>query len=245
VEARVRRAGWLLLATTILLAACGDAGLLDGLGDRSREIVYSDTTTTTTIVVDDGESAPQGAVRAADVSWYNDQLGEAAPVPIPSVVIADVWGRGDRVNRYIQASRAEIATALPTVEFPSLVPDEVGWVTSQLVFDTASATLDAGTSAAFGLWKVEPYSFEEGDVAVLRVGEASGPDRESAGEIHYEIVPDGLSLSWVRGSYRYELFCRTSLAEEMCQQMAETAMPLSDQLPPPRAEDAPADASGG
>jgi len=241
----VRRAAWVLLATSLLLAACGDQGLLDGLGDRSREIVYGDTTTTTTIVVDNGESAPLGAIRATDVTWYNDELGEATPVPIPSVVIADVWSRGDRTNRYIQASRAEIAAAVPTVEFPSLVPDDVGWVTSQLVFDMASATLDAGTSVAFGLWKVEPYSIEDGDVAVLRVGLASSSDRESAGEIRNEIVPDGLSLSWVRGSYRYELFCRTSVAEEMCQQMAETAAPLAGQLPPPPATDAAADASDG
>jgi hypothetical protein len=244
VEERVKRAAGVLLVTALFLAACGDQGLLDGLGDRSREIVYGDTTTTTTIVVDDGESAPLGAIKATDVTWYNDGLGEAAPVPIPSVVIADVWARGDRVNRYIQASRAEIAAALPELEFPALVPDDVGWVTSQLVFDTASATLDAGTSAAFGLWADEPYSVEQGDVAVLRVGVATPSDRENAGEVRHEVVPDGNSLIWVRGSYRYELFCRTSMAEELCKEMADAAAPLADQLPALPAADATADASG-
>jgi len=239
----VKRAGWLLL-TTILLSGCGESGLLDGLGDRSREIVYGDTTTTTTIVVDDGETAPQGAVLAVDVDWYNDGVGEATVVPIPAVVIADVWDRNDGVNRFIQASRAEIAAALPGVEFPSLIPDEVGWVTSQLVFDTASATLDAGTSAAFGLWKSEPYTAEDGDAAVFRVGAASISEQQQAGDIRFEVVPDGLSLIWVRGTYRYELFCRGSVGEAMCEQMAQSAAPLSGQLAePPAAEDS-AEAGG-
>ena len=43
----------------------------------------------------------------------------------------------------IDGDDREIAAVLPGIQFPELLPDEVGWVTSQLVFDVASATLGA------------------------------------------------------------------------------------------------------
>ena len=90
------------------------------------------------------------------------------------------------------------------------------------------ATLDAGTSAAFGLWEAEPYTSEEDRVGVLRVGEERGD--VSLGEMQTEVVTSGLSLIWTDGRYRYELFCRASLGEEPCRDMAASAAPLRDLL---------------
>ena len=145
-----------------------------------------------------------------------------------------VWLRRDGEGRFIQASRLEIASALPEIRFPGLIPDDVGWITSQLVFDvSAHASLDGGTSAAFGLWAVEPYTVSEGRVAVLRIGRATDDQQAEPFEIVADVVDEGLSLNWVTGIYRYELFCRTILPEDVCWQMAETNRLLSSQLEEP------------
>ena len=165
----------LLAALCLLVAACGDEGLLSGLGDRSAQVVHGDTSTTTSTVDPIRADTPLGSIRAFDVIWYNDGLaGEASGTT--SEVIAKVWLRGDGVTSVIQASRSEIATALPGIQFPELLPDAVGWVTSQLVYDVASGTLGPDTSAQFGLWTVEPYTAEGGRSAVMWVRPATGTD---------------------------------------------------------------------
>lgn len=203
--------------------------MLDGLGSRSQDAVLLPLETTTTVVVDVEGGVDVTAVAAADVDWYNDAIPRQFEGE-PSLVINRVWQRKDGESRFIQASRLEIAAALPGVRFPGLIPGEIGWVTSQLVYDVSSATLDRDTSAAFGLWAVEPYTVTDGRLAVLRVGEATEAEQTGAFEIIPDVVDDGLSLNWVTGPYRYELFCRTSMGEELCWQMAETNKLLSAQL---------------
>jgi hypothetical protein len=219
----VNRIAFLLVVFGLLTAACGDEGLLDGLGDRTRDAVVGTTTTTEEPVDPSGSGPGSGLELATAVTWYNDGI-DGEVIGLPAYTIGEVWERGHDSGRFVQSSRAEIATALPGIRFPGQIPGEVDWVTSQLVFLEDVATLDAGTSAAFGLWEVEPYSTEQGRVGVLRVGNDRadiGPD-----EIAVEVVTAGLSLIWADGTYRYELFCRASVPEAICRRMVESAVPL-------------------
>ncbi len=218
-----------LVLSAALLASCGEEGLLDGLGSRSQDAVIEESSTTTTVVVDTDDGDEITVISAADAAWFNDAI-ERQFEGEPSYVIQQVWARRDGENRFIQASRLEISSALPDIRFPAFLPEEVGWITSQLVYDISAATLDGDTAAAFGLWAVEPYTVTEGRVAVLRVGLSTEDQQAAAFEILADPVDDGLSLSWVTGAYRYELFCIASLAEELCWQMAETNRLLASQL---------------
>lgn len=200
----------LLLVAVLAVSACGENGLLDGVGARTQEAVLGTSTTTTVVLVEEGGPASQGTVGSNSVLWLNDRI-EGEVSGSPTEVIARVFNRGNG-NRFVQASRVEIALALSSIEFPLVVPREVRWVTSQLVYDVASGTIDTGTSAAFGLWEVEPYTVDEGRVGVLRVG-AAPP--QILDEIRVEVVADGLSLTWDHLGYRYELFCRESLPQSL------------------------------
>ncbi len=216
-----------LCAFVVLAAACGDGGLLDGVGTRSQDAVLGDLSTTSTIPIRVDEQRTLGVVISADLTWWNDGIeGEAAGEK--NYVVAKVWERNPH-QRSHQASRREILQVLPNVAFPGVVPEDVRFVTSQLNFDTASATIDVESSAAFGLWPVEPYSIQDASLAVLRVGEA-GEFRIDG--IVADIVDAGLSLSWTAGLYRYELFCRTGVNDELCWQMAESTISLASQIPP-------------
>ena len=220
-----------IIASSLLIAACGGDGLLDGLGDRSVQAVHGETSSTTSTTEAEREGTPIGSVKSSDLVWYNDGLPGASTSTETAVVISAVWRRGDGVTSVIQASRNEIATALPGILFPELSPDSVGWVTSQLVYDVASGTLDANTSAQFGLWHLEPYSTDGGRTALLRVRPATATD--PVGSISAETTSSGLDLSWVAESYRYVISCPEELAEASCWQMAESAMPLRLLLPEP------------
>ncbi len=217
-----------IAAAILLLTACGDEGLLDGLGDRSVIAVHGETSTTSTTIEVIRAETPVGAIRASDVVWYNDGL-EGEGVGVPNVVISTVWNRGDGATSVIQATRAEIATSLPGIQFPELLPETVGWITSQLVFDAASGTLGANTSAQFGLWHTEPYSADGGRTAVLRVRPATGSDL--IGSISAEETTSGLDLSWVAESFHYLVSCPIDLQDEACWAMAESPMPLGLLLP--------------
>ncbi len=222
----IRRAVVLISIFAVLATACGDAGLLDGVGKRSQEAVLGDVSTSSTIPSISTPEETLGVVLSRDLIWYNDGIeGEASGEK--NYIVAKVWERASQ-QRFHQASRREIVQALPNLSFPGLVPEEVRFVTSQLVYDTASALLDAEFSAAFGLWPVEPYTVQDANVAVLRVGEA-GEFRIDG--IVSDVVNDGLSLSWTAGDYRYELFCRTGLVDELCWQMAESSTSLTAMLP--------------
>lgn len=210
----------------MLATSCGDTGLLDGVGQRSQEAVLGAVSTSSTIPVVTSPEEKLGVVFATDLVWWNDNIeGEATGEK--NYIVAKVWGRNPQ-QRFHQASRREIVQALPNISFPGVVPEDVRYVTSQLVYDTASALLDAEFSAAFGLWPVEPYTVQDASIAVLRVG-AAGEFRIDG--IVADVVNDGLSLSWTAGDYRYELFCRTGVIDEQCWQMAESTISLATQLP--------------
>ena len=214
-------------ALAVLAGACGDGGLLDGVGTRSQDAVLGDLATTSTIPIRVAEEKTLGVVLSADLNWWNDGIeGEATGEP--NYVVAKVWERAPHTRSH-QASRSEILQVLPNIGFPGVVPEDVRFVTSQLNFDTASATIDVQSSAAFGLWPVEPYSVQDASIAVLRVGEA-GEFRIDG--IVADVVDDGVSLSWTAGLYRYELFCRTGVNDELCWQMAESTVSLASQIAP-------------
>ncbi len=217
----MKRSMLVLMVAALLAAACGENGLLDGVGVRTQDAVVGTTTTTVFVLVDEVDVAPQGTVAANSVLWLNDGL-EGEVTGSQTEVISRVFNRG-KGNRFVQSSRIEMELVLPGIEFPRVVPRGVTWITSQLVYDVASGTIDTGTSAAFGLWEVEPYTIDEGRVGVLRVGIAP---EEKLAEIRAEVVVDGLSLTWDDLDYRYELFCRESLPEDLCWKMAESSTPL-------------------
>lgn len=220
----------IVLALAVIAAACGEAGPLERVGEASSGWVTAvtvSTTTTPSVVIKVGN---EGLIGAGDVLWANDDIGPASPSSDPRFAIATVWDR-ENGSRFVQSSRAEIAAALPTVRFPEAVPEDVRWVTSQLVFDPATGLLDVDTAAAFGLWTVEPYTVESGRLVVLRVG--SAPDGVSAAKS--DVVPiilsDGLSLGWTEAGLRYELFCRVTIPEPVCNAIVDSFVPLNGLLP--------------
>lgn len=215
----VWRCGVAVLTVGVVLAAsgCGSAGPLDGVGSLSDEWVHRGSTTTVPIDIRPSESGGDGLVATIDLLWLNDDI-ELPENPTADGVVGAVWERWAG-SRFIQSSRAEIAVALPTLMFPEFVPDDVRWVTSQLVYDGQTGTLDLDTSAAFGFWRVEPYSVNEGRVAVLRVGAAPSGAIEGRSAVVPIVVPDGISLGWTDGDLRYELFCRAPVSEELCREI--------------------------
>lgn len=226
IEGRTAAAAAMLAVCGVLVAACGSGGPLDGLGDASSGFVRGDPATTTTLAA---VSSDLGALVATDqVLWWNDELDDQA-TGSADAVIARVWDRRAG-SRFVQASRAEIAAALPTVRFPEAVPADTRWITSQLVYDLDTGTLDRDTSAAFGLWRVEPYTVAEGSVMVLRVGAAPDDTPSSRSDVTPILVPEGLSLVWTEAGLRYELFCRSTLTEDVCFEVADSSSPLGSQL---------------
>ncbi len=217
------------LLSSLALVGCGEAGLLDGIGDATRQYVEGDATTTTTIVAVAAGTGDEGLIGATDVSWFNDDLANQMS-GTPEEVVNGVWQR-ELNSRFVQSSRSEIALALPSVMFPDLVPETVRWITSQLVFDEATGALDADTTAAFGLWISDPYQSDAARLGVLRVGEAAADLLAARSEIVPIIVPDGISLGWTEAGHRYELFCRSDISEELCFDVAHSAAPLAGLLP--------------
>jgi hypothetical protein len=220
----VIRRNALILVLALVSGACGN--LLEGVGDLSEGIVNSDRSTTTTTLPGalDLRLEPITSAR-----WVNDELGATtAGLTFDDLLLA-VWLRGDQVNEFVQASRREVSEALPGVEFPQLAPQGVTHVTSQLVYDVATATLGVGTAAAFGLWVGEPYTAprSESQLAVLRVGVKMIDDGSPDNEILSFSVADGRELSWVDGDYVYQLYCRTGVSIESCEAMASSTVPLS------------------
>ena len=219
------------MALGILLAVasagCGEAGLLDGVGDRTREVVQGETTTTS-LVVAVAAGVDEALVPSVDVLWFNDDI--VPQFTGPSVdVISSVWSR-QRSSRFVQASRAEIASALGSLAFPEQVPAQVRWVTSQLVYNENTGELSADTSAAFGLWTDEPYQSDTSRLGVLRVGRAPLEAPAVRSRIASIEVHDGVSLSWTESGHRYELFCQSQVSEALCFEVALSTVPLLDLL---------------
>lgn len=213
-----------VLALALSLTACGE--VLQGVGDLSHEIVHGDETVTTTTQPGRLDLHLEPITHAV---WINDEIGTATAGLQAADVLLAVWLRGDQANQSVQASRREIADVLPGLEFPQLAPEAVTHVSSQLLFDVATASLGVGNAAAFGLWVGEPYTAarSEAQLAVLRVGLKTFDDGTPDNQVLSFAVTDGLELSWLDGDYVYQLFCRTGVSSESCAAMAASTIPLS------------------
>jgi hypothetical protein len=212
-----------IMITVFALAGCGD--VLEGVGDLSSGFVAGDTPATTSTVADTGPDL--GLASITGVTWVNDALDLTASGS-PEVLLRDVWLRGDQ-SSYVQAGRREISMALPGLRVPTLMPESVTHISSQLVFDTQTARLDAATSAAFGYWVGVPYSLprSEAQLMVLRVGLASTDEVAEFTDVAVFNVEGGREVAWVEGAYVYQLFCRTGVIEEACLTVADSFQPLT------------------
>ena len=225
----MRRSILIAALAVVVTTACGD--LLGGVGDLSRRVVHGDESdlSTTTTVPSEGPALRLNPITGVD--WFNDTLGDTTLGLEGPELLAAVWSRGDGISPFIQASRREVAAALPGIQFPQLVPGSVTHVSSQLVFDTMAAALDPSTAAAIGLWASEPYALPraEAQLAVLRVGLRGPADFDTGGFVEIQ-VSEGRELAWADGDYVYQLFCRTGVGEPACIAIAESLFPLQTML---------------
>jgi hypothetical protein len=216
----------IILFAAFVLAACGESGLLDGVGERTRELVEGTTTTTLEGIVVEVDSVEGVLIGPGDLLWFNDDI-DPQFTGRSQEVIRSVWER-KLDSRFVQASRSEIAAAMPSVLFPELVPKDVLWVTSQLVYDNTTGALDAETAAAFGFWVSEPYQSDTARLGVLRIGLSPVDADIARSDIVPILVPDGISLGWTEAGYSYELFCRSSVSDEACTEVATSTVPLHE-----------------
>ena len=147
-----------LLLFGAVVAGCNDASL-SGLGHMTERWIAAapDPTTTTASPVAPTPVGLQTTHGEQIVTWVNDELGDP-PVASPEDTVAMVWSRSNKQDGYVQASRAEIAVALPGLEFPELIPERSAFITSQLVFDPTTGKLASDPAAAFGFWSAKPYT---------------------------------------------------------------------------------------
>lgn len=235
----------------LIFVACGDAPL-QGMGNRSAGWINEPEVVTTTIP----PATTPRFVDIAQLAWANEDITNSNPGD-RDALIAEVFQRREG-DRFIQASREEIAIALPGVRFPSMAPHGARWVSSQLVIENTGA-LSRDPSAAFGIWSAEPYSRSRSvaQMAVLRVA----IDPETAVEVSErgqdvscarfsdrstnvcEIVDVGVrqvwkligsgsaTLIWFEGEYRYELLGKEFVAIDDLTEMAAETIPLSELEP--------------
>lgn len=236
----------MVLVTALIVAACGDSPL-ESLGWRSSDWINEPTVPTTVPIV----TTTPTVVASDELMWVNDELGGS--LGDQDAVVAAVFERREG-DRFIQASRSEIAIALPDVAFPGRVPAGAGWVSSQLVVDN-DGTVAEDPSAAFGIWSAEPYtrSRSVAQMAVLRVSmDLDAATELATGEVAASCalfseraidaceliaVEDrdtwlltesgGLTVLWYEGPYRYELFGRAFVSPAVLQDMSGEMEPLA------------------
>jgi hypothetical protein len=240
----------LMTAAAFALAACGDSPL-QSLGHRSSEWINEPTVPTTPPVT---VGAPT-KVAAEDLQWVNDEI---VPESLEDVdqLIASIFARRQG-DRFIQASRMEIAAVLPDVSFPGEAPPGAEWVSSQLVIDN-DGSLSADPTAAFGVWSAEPYTRSRSVAQMLVLKVSTDPETASAlaeGEPascaqfaeratdRCEIImvgdrdtwqlsaAGGSTLIWFDGPYRYELFARSFIPLQSIKDMSANMMPLAELEP--------------
>lgn len=241
------RAGLFRLGVALLLLSACERPL-GGAGSFSARWIQGSTTTSTTFL----PVAPGDLVSSGSVEWMNDRLG-APGSDDPVQVTRAVWSRSSGREAFVQASRYEIAAALPRIEVPRMVPAEVRHITSQLVYATESGALGDRTAAAFGFWAVEPYSISRsvGQRSALLVGLADGLPlpgsdipacqgyelgegvlcemTDVSGTPAWRVQTEGARrLVWAEGPYRYELECHDELPGGVCEQVAASMMALED-----------------
>ena len=234
------RALFMVLACLIVVSACSEDPLAD-IGRVTNEWIGErpDADVRTTV-----STTPAPSFRSAsEVIWANDYL-VSNPVT-PDEALNVVWERRESGNKYVQAARAEIAGALPGIAFPNLLPEDIEYVSSQLLFD-GDGTLANDYIAAFGMWTAEPYTVSRsvGQYGILWVTvpdpEKSGCDRFSNREISScdTVLFSGVTgwalasggeetLVWIAGDYQYEFFHRSQVDSETAQRMATAMIPLS------------------
>lgn len=237
----------ILTSAVVALAACGPTPL-ESLGNRSSAWINEPTVPSTQPVT---VTTPT-AVPAQRLLWVNDEI-QTANLSDRDAMLNEIFERREG-DSFIQASRQEIAVALPDVMFPGSAPPGAEWVSSQLVFEN-DGTLAPDPSAAFGIWSAEPYtrSRSVAQMIVMRVSNdeeaaaalASGAEeatcarfseRESdecevitVGERTSWLLVDsgGTTLIWFEGPYRYELYGRSFVPEQMLQQVSDEMVPLA------------------
>lgn len=241
-----RRAA-LLVAAVVAVTACGGSPL-ESIGLRSSDWINEPTVVTTTEVV----ATTPTVVSADQLLWANDDI-QQPNLDDRDAMLAEVFSRREG-DRFIQASRLEIAAALPDIMFPAEAPNGAGWVSSQLVFDN-DGTIADDPSAAFGFWSAEPYtrSRSVAQLVVLRVA----TDEEAANELasgaaeascarfsdrnadECEILPvadretwflensGSTTLIWYQGPHRYEMFGRSFVPVPILENMAGQMVRLS------------------
>ncbi|MGF1666624.1 MAG: hypothetical protein ACFCVC_10170 [Acidimicrobiia bacterium] len=218
------RRSTLILVCALALSACSESSLSE-LGGRSSEWIGSNASATAA-----GPAAvEQNVVRSVEVDWVNDGLGSPASIGSPEEVLAAMVARTTGPDRYIQASRLEVATSLPGLGFPDVLPPEVVAITSQLVVAANRERLDDEVFAAFGLWTVEPYTKsrsvgQRGTFTVTGIQPDSACERFAAGAVaactsetigaHETVRIDaesGQTWVWFDETYEYQLFLRGPL----------------------------------
>lgn len=238
----------LVLAAAILLTACAEAPL-GSVGQRSSDWINEPEVVITTVPP---VTVPQSS-SAAILQWSNDAI-VTENLADPEALIAEIFARREG-DRFIQASRAEIAAALPLVRFPADVPYGAEWVSSQLVIEN-SGELSDDPSAAFGIWSAEPYSRSRSvaQMAVLRIAidkEAATELALGGGDVSCARFADqstdqcdiidvngrqvwrlsstgGTTLVWFEGLYRYELYGRIFVAQDALVAMAAESVFLDE-----------------
>ena len=231
----------LTLVIGVLATACSDDPL-SGIGGVTNDWIGSASgpaaeSTTTTLRVVQFHSA-------SEVYWVNDVLAPDGVEPEES--LATVWQRREAGNKYVQAARTEIAGALPGIEFPDLLPDDIEFISSQLLFD-GDGTLANDYLAVFGMWTAEPYTVSRsvGQYGILWV---TTPDPGLSGCEHFShldltscetVAFEGMTawrlevggsqtLGWLAGEYQYELFHRSQVDRATALRMAAGMIPLEN-----------------
>jgi hypothetical protein len=236
------------LAAATLLAACSSPPL-GSVGQRSSQWINEPEVVTTT--------APPVTVpkfsSAMNLQWSNDEI-VTDNLADPEALIAEVFARREG-DRFIQASRAEIAAVLQRVRFPADLPYGAEWVSSQLVIEN-SGELSDDPSAAFGIWSAEPYSRSrsvaqmavlqvtndketatelaqgEGDVSCARFADEFTDQCDildvSGKQVWRLSSAGGTTLIWFEGAYRYELYGRSFVAQDALVVMAAESVLLDE-----------------
>lgn len=242
-----RRHGIVVLGIlTVTVAGCGGSPL-ESLGLRSSEWINEPTVPTTLAVA----TTTPTVMPSERLQWANDEI-ETGNLDDRDAVLAEVFARREG-DRFIQASRPEIAAALPELEFPGVVPAAAQWVSSQLVFDN-DGTLAIDPTVAFGIWSAEPYSRSRSVAQMMVLRVATDPvaaDEVASGETEPSCArfsdrntqqcdlltiadrptwlldaASGATMIWFEGQYRYELFGRSFVPIDILEDMVAGMEPF-------------------
>lgn len=237
----------------VVLGACSDDSFID-LGGRSSEWIGEVATTASTTTT----TAPILTHSAMEVDWINDEFGAPDSELEQDRVLASVFARSGDSSRFLQASREEIVTVVPEVEFPATLPVEVTHVTSQLVIESRELVLADDPTVAFGLWSVEPYtrSRSVGQTAILNVSrDPEGVELAAGGDLEAVcaslVTGDRVCASeeftdhpiwrledgggvihvWYADPFRYELQGLRGVDEALVHEMVGSVTSLAELLP--------------